>query len=64
MTQDLNGKASAVMQTLSGISDLLKEFCKGAEQFARDERWRLRLRLILEKFYDTVGPKVLMPGLA
>ena len=45
-----HGKASVVMRTLSGISDLLKEFRKGAEQFAQDQRWRL--------------PKVLMPGLA
>lgn len=59
-----HGKASAVMRTLSGISDLLKEFRKGAEQFAQDERWRLLLRLIFKKFYDTMGPKVLMPGLA
>ena len=57
-------KASAVMRTLSGISDLLKEFRKGAEQFAQDQRWRLLLRLIFKKFYDKMGPKVRMPGLA
>ena len=59
-----HGKASAVMRTLSLINDLLKEFRKGAEPFAQDERWRLLLRLIFKKFYDKMGPKVLMPGLA
>jgi len=52
------------MPTLSGISDLLKEFRKSAEQSEQDERWRLLLRLIFKKFYDKVGPKVLMPSLA
>ena len=59
-----HGKASVVMRTLSGISDLLKEFRKGAEQFAQDTRWRLLLRLIFKKFYDKMGPKELMPGLS
>ena len=59
-----HGKAGAVMRTLSGMSDLLKEFRKSAEQFAQDERWRLLLRLICKKFYDRIGLKVLMPSLA
>ena len=57
-----HGKADSAMQALSGISDLVREFRKGAEQFALDERWRLLLRLIFRKFYDKMGPKVLMPG--
>ncbi len=59
-----HGKAGAVMPTLSGISDLLKEFRKSAEQFAQGERWRLLLRLIFKKFCDRIGPKVLMLSLA
>ncbi len=52
------------MRTLSGISALLKEFRKGAEQFTQDVRWGMLLCLILKHFYDKMVPKVLMPGLA
>ncbi len=59
-----HGNARAVMPTLFGISNLLKEFRKSAEPFAQDARWCLLLRLIFKKFYDRIGPKVLMPSLA